>query len=333
LFSVENINAIGFLLTVPLLLLVAFYYKRWHYSTIAKLGNVVLVSKLLRGYSSKRQWLRTLGFMFALILIIIALIGPRFGTEEITEASSDKQIVFCVDVSTSMNATDVQPSRLARAKNLVQKILELNNKQQYGLVYFAGNAFVDVPITHDADAIRQSIDALSTKVIVDQGTAIGKALQASLACFNHTKLSGKAIVLVTDGEDHEEGIANVVAQCKEQSVEIYTVGVGTAQGGRFIDPNSGMEKTDVEGMPVVSTLNEKVLADIALKAGKDYYVLDLSTAQQISNDISGLSSDGSSKSTFTVYRQAYQYFLFVAIAILLADLFFIYLKSKQAIAS
>jgi Ca-activated chloride channel homolog len=331
LFSVENTNAIGFLLAVPILVAVAFYYKRWHAGTIAKLGNATLISKLLRGFSSKIQWWRTLAFVAALLLIIVALIGPRFGTEEVTDTSSDKQIVFCIDVSTSMNATDVQPSRIARAKNLVQKIIELNKNQQYGLVYFAGNAFIDVPITNDADAIRQSVEAASTKIIADQGTAIGKALQGALACFNHTKKAGKAIVLVTDGEDHEEGIKDVVTQCKEQQVNIYAVGVGTAEGSKFVDPNSGMEKTDVEGLAVTSKLHEDVVADIAKQTGNDYYILDLSTAEQISNEINGMAEDGTSKSTYTVYRQIFQYFLLLAVLILLGDLFFVWYKSKKSV--
>ncbi|MGV3765372.1 MAG: VWA domain-containing protein [Chitinophagaceae bacterium] len=264
------------LLLLPLVTLLFWLVVRWKKNTMRKIGDPELVKTLLRGDSPRRFTLSHILLTLAAGLLVAALANLRkpSGGENISRTGVD--VMVALDVSKSMMAQDVAPNRMEKAKHLVAKMLDELGNDRVGLVIFAGHAYFQMPLTTDLAAARLYINSASPAMVSTQGTVIGEALRLCNSAFNPKEKKYKAVLLITDGEDHDPDAVATAQAMAENGVMISTVGVGSREGARIPDEETGDFKRDEAGNVVVSALNEQLLRDIAT-AGNGEYVQLVST--------------------------------------------------------
>ncbi len=243
-----------------------------------------LYAQLTVGVSPARQILRRTLAGLAVVALLLALARPRWGFNEEETAASGLDVVVAFDVSRSMLASDVAPSRLEKARRAVLDLVEVSHADRLGLVAFAGEAFLQAPLTLDDEAFRQSVRTLDTDIIPVQGTGLESALREARAAFAKDSTGARAIVVVTDGEDHEQGAVEYARRLAQDGFRVFTLGVGTPQGGilRMADPyGNPVFVKDESGNAVKSQLNEPLLREVA-DAGGGFY-LPLQNRQTIQN--------------------------------------------------
>ncbi len=270
--------ALGF---VPVL--VGFLVWTWRHkqAAVAHFVSHRLLEELVVGFSAGRQWFKRGLLILAVLAVGLALARPILGYTEEESRASGLDIVVCMDVSKSMLATDLRPNRLQRAKLAVLDLLQVGKTDRLGLVAFAGSAFLQCPLALDPESFRQSVQALDTDTIPLPGTALAEALREGQSAFKGEASGARAIVILTDGEDHEAGAVEAAKECAKEGIRVFTVGVGSAAGEILqvaSDPNGNARFLyDADGNVVKSKLNEPALKEIA-EAGGGFY-LPLQNAQ------------------------------------------------------
>ena len=259
---------------VPLLAGFLIWSWRRKQKAAARFVRSRLWAQLTVGVSYPRQILKRVLFAVAVVLVLVTLARPQVGFIEEEARASGLDIVVCFDVSRSMLASDVAPNRLARAKLAAYDLAGIARWDRLALVPFAGNAFLQVPLALDDEAFLQSVRALDTDVIPEQGTALADALKEALNAFGKDSTGARAVVILTDGEDHEEGAVEAARAAAKDGVRIFTIGVGTAQGALRQAPDpygNPIFVKDADGNAVKSRLNEPALKQLA-EAGGGFYL-------------------------------------------------------------
>jgi Ca-activated chloride channel family protein len=244
----------------------AFRLRRYAGSSAA----LQLVSSLSRPL----RVLKTLLFLAALALVVVGLARPQSQGKTVMAKATGVDIVIAVDVSDSMLAQDIPPSRIEKAKLELQDLVETTRGDRIGVVAFAGEAYGQVPLTLDRSSVKLFLRSLSPGMVPEPGTGISKAIRASLSLFDFDNSSGRVVILLTDGEDHEEDPAEIARQAAEAGVRIFTIGIGTAKGEMIPirGEKGGVQfKKDARGQIVVSKLGEDKLKEIAQITGGQYY--------------------------------------------------------------
>lgn len=235
-----------------------------------------LFAQLTVGISRSRQILKRVLAGLALVVLVLALARPQWGYRDEETTASGLDIVVCFDVSRSMLGDDTKPNRLAKAKLAAFDLLGLSKSDRLGLVAFAGSAFLQCPLALDDEAFRQSVRALDTDIIPEQGTALADAIREAVAAFGKDSTGAKAVVIFSDGEDHEPGAVEAAKAASQDGIRIFTVGVGTAAGAvlRTADPyGNPVFVRDEQGNAVRSKLNEDALKQVADGGGGFYLPL------------------------------------------------------------
>jgi len=249
---------------------------RWKKGTIKKIGDPALVSQLTRDYSPSRFLLKFILFSTAFTIGVIALANPRMpiGTANISRSGID--VMIALDVSNSMLAQDIKPDRLERAKQILSKLIDKLQDDRIGIVVFAGRAYLQMPLTTDHAAAKMYLSTATPDVVPTQGTVIGDALKMSFAAFNTKEKKYKSIILISDGEDHDENAVTLSKALAGEGVMINTVGIGSPEGAMIVDAETNEVKRDMAGNPVVTKLNEVELKNIA-ENGNGIYQLYTNT--------------------------------------------------------
>ncbi|MFM9001783.1 MAG: vWA domain-containing protein [Opitutia bacterium] len=270
----------------PLLLLAAFaaagltyaglrWADRRRFAGLAGFAAERLLGLLLAGHSPARRLTKDAAVTAAVLLLGFAAAGPRWGYRTTAARASTEDVVFVLDVSKSMMAGDARPSRHARAKAAVSAVVKAKGNGSVGLVAFAGQAFLQCPLTRDYDAFHRALEETDTSVIQVTGTDIGRALEEAEAAFAPNR-SRKLVILITDGEDLEAGGIDAAKRLSRKGLVVHTVGVGTAGGGtiQVVGALGTLETLkDAEGVAVVSRLDEATLTKVAEAAGGRYLAL------------------------------------------------------------
>jgi len=261
--------ALAALVLVPLLALGLAWARRRRQAALATFAEAGLLPALVPDLDARRRAVRAALLVGAVLLLVVAIAGPLWGFrwEEVHREGVD--LVVAIDTSRSMLATDVKPTRLARAKLAVRDLLTQLHGDRVGLVAFAGSAFVQCPLTLDYGAVRQSLDAIDVGIIPKGGTALAEAIDTSLEAFEGREGKHQAIILITDGEDHEGKVNEAAARAAERGVKVYTVGLGTAEG-ELIPLGGGGFVKDRAGQVVKSRLDQETLQQIAVDTGGVY---------------------------------------------------------------
>lgn len=315
---------------------VAGYYllHRRRQQIWASVGNWQLIQRLLPDFSEQRQRLQYMLWAAALVCIGLALANPQLGkqTEKVTRKGID--VVVALDVSKSMLAEDLAPNRLERSKQAIAKMIDRMKDDRLGLVVFAGSAYLQMPLSSDYSAAKMMLQTINTDQMPTQGTAIGEAIDVALQTFDTDKdaatqaseqLKNKAIVILSDGEDHEEGSDIMARKANEAQVAIYTVGVGTEQGGKIPVVANGRRvdfKRDDGGNEVVSKLDENALRNIAQIGQGSYFSLAAGSAEidRLLAELAQLEKREIDDHLLTDYADQFQYFIALALLLVIAEL-------------
>lgn len=324
-----------YLLYLIPVLLVAFYIIRRKLDLLYKtFANEKLHAVLSPMRSGKKPFIKFVIFLVALSLIIISLARPQIGSkiEEAKQIGIDVMIVL--DVSMSMQADDIKPDRLEKAKHEVGRLIEKLQGDRIGLVVFSGNAYVQFPLTSDYAAANLLLNATDVSSVPQPGTSISSAIELAVNSFKSDEQIKKAVIIISDGEDHEGEIDKVVSDAASNNISIYTLGIGTPAGCPIpiYNPNGSNAgfKTDNQGNVVITRLDETVLKDIASKGNGKFYVVSNGEGEidQIYNDLSNFEQSEYGTKRITDYEDRFYYFLIPALLLLLAEFFIPANKSK-----
>jgi len=248
-----------------IIILALFYVALlyWKKQVKKRMGDEGLINILTATYSSRLSALKFIFLMVAFASGVVAVMNPRKPGKEESTNRKGIDIAIALDVSKSMLATDVAPSRLDRAKQFISKLISSMPNDRFALVLFAGQAYLQMPLTTDHGAANLFVSAANPAAIPQQGTVISDALKRSAAVFSANDNKYKTVILISDGEDHDADATSTAKDLAEQGVMINTVGSGSVEGSTIIDPSTGEIKKDESGRPVISKLNEEILAEIA----------------------------------------------------------------------
>ncbi|HEV2831705.1 MAG TPA: VWA domain-containing protein [Hanamia sp.] len=329
---------IEYLIALAALPIIAFFYffiVKWKKNAAKKIGDPELVKEITAQYSSGKFFAKFILFSlaFALCAFAVAVFIKPDATQKISRKGSD--IMIALDVSKSMLAQDIKPNRLERAKQMISKIIDNSPDDKIGLVIFAGRAYLQMPLTLDHAAAKMYLNSASPDDVPTQGTVISQALKMSFAAFNPKEKTYKSVLLISDGEDHDDEALKVAKQLAEQGVMINTIGIGSVLGAPIMDEETGQYKVDNKGQTVISKLNEQELRDIAV-TGQGIFQLYSTTdevVKNLKNKLSGVGQETTlSDSAYASFKQYFQYFLGAAFILLLLE-FFTSEKKKLKIKS
>ncbi len=250
----------------------------WKKKTRKKIGDQKLVSLLINNFSSKKFTVKFILILIAAALGIVAVMNPRKAGPSDNNTRKGIDLAIVLDVSKSMLAADLQPNRLERAKQFIGKLMNEMPDDRIALVLFAGKAYLQMPLTVDHGAAQLFVSSASPDAVPQQGTVISEALNMSAKAFNSADKRFKAVVLISDGEDHNEDAVKTAKDLSEEGIMINTIGIGSAEGSSIIDPLTGEEKKDLNGTTVISKLNEAPLQEIATATNGIYIRLESSDA-------------------------------------------------------
>ena len=319
MFRFANIEMLYLLALVPAAVIGYILAVVSRRRALARFGNAVTVRSLMSGVSSARNHLKFTIFIIAFTLVIFAAARPQFGSKLHEEKSEGIEMMIAVDVSNSMLAEDFEPSRLERTKYAIDKLFEGLNQERVGVIVFAGEAKVQLPITSDYRMAQAFTKRISPNLVSEQGTSIGKALSMALMSFAGDNNRSRAVILITDGETHDQNALEVAKQAAEQGIKIFTVGIGTPEGAP-ISINGDFIR-DEKGKMVVSKLNETMLEQIAsitegayVRASKQSIGLG-----EIVRKINELEKGETTTMRFEEYNEQFHYLLWIALALLLVE--------------
>lgn len=321
MFRFQHTNHLYLLAILPVLILCYVLLIFWRRNKLKKLGEQRLVDSQILGWIPGRNTLKFILLAFAFVEAVIgwANLQKGSGSEKVQRKGVD--VVVALDVSKSMWAKDIAPDRLTRAKQLVMTMMEKMKSDRVALVIFAGRAYLQVPLTIDYGAMRMMLQNVTPDLVPTQGTVIGDAIDLSMKSFSQKEKKYKSLVIISDGEDHDETAIAKAKEASEAGVIIHTVGVGSPDGSTIYDPATKGLKLDEQGNPIVSKLNEGELKNIAA-AGKGTYSLLRNTdgvAEKLVDEIDGMEQKQLGAVVFSSYDSYFQYFLGIAFSLLVIE--------------
>jgi Ca-activated chloride channel family protein len=321
-----HIEFLWALAAVPVFVLLFWYTSNWKKKALARLGTNHVVKKIIPEVSFSRPWLKFLFFILAYVSLIIGMANPQLGTKLEQVKSKGVDLMILLDVSNSMLAKDLAPNRLESAKRSIAQLIENLHGDRIGLVVFAGQAYVQLPMTTDYAAAKLFLNTINTDMVPTQGTAIGTAIDLGLQSLDFKNGMSKAMILMTDGENHEDDALDAVARATEKEVSIHVIGLGSQAGSPVPLLKDGKEDgfhTDKEGNTVVSKLNEKMCQEIA-EAGNGVYVRATNTGaslQAVITEMRKMQQKEFGSKAFKDFEDRFQYFLGLCMLLLLIEFF------------
>ena len=330
----QHIEYLLALAVVPLMILLYAFVIKSKKNTIKKMGDPVLVNQLIKDYSPTKFFIKFVLITLAFVVGVIALANPRMpqGTTMVSRSGID--VMVALDVSKSMLADDIKPNRLERAKQLIAKLIDKLPNDRIGIVVFAGRAYLQMPLTTDHSAAKMYLSSATTDVVPTQGTVIGDALKRCYAAFNTKEKKYKAIVLISDGEDHDEAAIKITKALADEGVMINTIGIGSADGTTIIDPATHETKMDAAGSPVITKLNEAELKNIAAD-GNGLYQLFTNTDEvvdKIDKQLKAMGQRAITENSLVNYKNFFPWLLGIALILLLIEFFMSEIKQQKKVS-
>lgn len=287
---------------------------------ISRFGDPAMVSQLMPHYSRAKGWVRIILFTLAFFFFVIGLARPQIGAKLSERQTKGAEIMICLDVSNSMLAQDYTPCRLERAKLAISSLVDKLHEDRIGLIIFAGSSFVQLPVTTDYVSAKMFLSSIDAGSVPVQGTAIGDAIHTAMKSFSAQSEKSRVIILISDGENHEDDAVAAARDAAQAGIRIYTVGVGSSAGQPI--PIDGELLRDKDGNIVVSRLDEKTLRQVAdagggayIQAGNEEFGLN-----PIINDIRAMEGELFSSVVFEEYDEQYMYFFALALILLVVEM-------------
>ena len=301
------------LLLIPFFFMIQALVLKMRRRKIRKFGDETLVSQLMPSYSKGKVWVRLVLFSIGFFFFVIGLSRPQIGAKLKEHETKGAEIMIVLDVSNSMLAADYSPNRLERAKLAISRLVDKLRDDRIGLIVFAGNSFVQLPITTDYVSAKMFLNSISTESVPVQGTAIGEAINTAMRSFSVQSEKSRAVIIITDGENHEDDPVAAAGQAAELGVRVFTIGVGSPEGKPI--PMDGELLKDKDGEIVVTRLDEKVLQDVA-HAGNGVYVRAGNSEfglNPIIDNINRMEDERYSSIVFEEFDEQFMYFLGIAL--------------------
>ena len=317
------------LLLIPVFFIIQAVVLKMRARRIRKFGDESLVRQLMPSYSKAKAWVRLTMFSLGFFFFTIGLSRPQIGAKLKEHETKGAEIMIVLDVSNSMLAEDYSPNRLERAKLAISRLVDKLRDDRIGLIVFAGNSFVQLPITTDYVSAKMFLNSITTESVPVQGTAIGDAINTAMRSFSAQSEKSRAIIIITDGENHEDDPVAAAKQAAELGVRIFTIGVGSPEGKPI--PMDGELLKDKDGNIVVTRLDEKVLQDVAA-AGNGVYVRAGNSEfglNPIIEDIRKMEDEMYSSVVFEEYDEQFMYFLAIALVFFVIEMLIGDRRSKR----
>jgi Ca-activated chloride channel family protein len=322
----EHIQLLWLLALVPLLVLVYLWVRSWKRKALKSLGDQKTVRQMIPEVSFSRPGLKFTFYLLAFTSLILAAANPQIGTKVEEGKRSGSDLMILLDVSNSMLAGDLAPSRLENAKRAISQMIDNLHADRIGIIIFAGEAYVQLPITTDYSAAKLFLGNISTDIVPTQGTAIGAAIEMGMKSFNLVNGTSKAMILMTDGENHEDDAVSAAKNAASKGVAIHVIGLGSPEGAPMPIYQNGNPvgfRKDEKGEIVVSKLNENMCKEVA-QAGNGAYVR-ASNANSglgiVMDQIAKMEKKTYDSKVFKNYEDRFQIFLAIALLLLLVEFF------------
>jgi Ca-activated chloride channel family protein len=321
--SFQYIEYLIALAVIPVLLVMYLLVLNWKKRTIKKIGDPILVKEMIKNYAPQKFALKFVLILFAFASGVVALANLRSpkGVEQVNRNGID--VMIAIDVSKSMLAQDIKPNRLERAKQALSKLIDKLSNDRVGIVVFAGRAYLQMPLTGDHGAAKMYLSSASTEIVPTQGTVISDALKMCSSAMDSKEKKYKAVILISDGEDHDEGAIKTAAQMADDGIVINTVGIGSPQGSVIIDDVTNQEKLDANGNVVITKLNEDELKKIAEKGHGTYQLFtntdDLVT--KLDAQLGSMDQRTVTEDSLINYKNYFPWFLALTLVLLVVEVF------------
>lgn len=322
MFRFEEPTYLYLLLLLPFLAAFYLYSNYRRRKAIRKFGDPVLMAQLMPDVSKYRPDVKFWLVFAAIGLFAVLLARPQFGSKLETVKRQGVEVMIALDISNSMLAQDVQPSRLEKAKRLVAQLVDKMENDKVGMIVFAGDAFTQLPITSDYISAKMFLESINPSLISKQGTAIGAAINLATRSFTPQEGVGRAVIVITDGENHEGGAVEAAKAAAEKGIQVSVLGVGMPDGAPIPVEGTNDFRRDRDGNVVVTRLNEQMCQEIA-QAGDGIYVrVDNSNAAQkvIAQEINKMAKAEVETQVYTEFNEQFQAVAWIILLLLLAEM-------------
>ena len=332
MFRFGNINYLYLLGLIPLLVVLFIILFRMRKQALKRFGNMEVISQLIPDLSFQRPVIKFVFLLLGATCIIIGLARPQFGSKLREIKREGVEVIIALDVSNSMMAEDIKPSRLERAKLDIAKMVDRLVNDKIGLIVFAGDAYTQIPITTDYVSAKLFLNTISTDIVPRQGTAIGSAIELGMKSFTQQEESSKVLIIITDGENHEDDALESARMAVEKGITVHTIGIGSPQGAPIPIYTGGGQKNywkDKDGETVISKLDESMLQRIAA-AGKGSYIRSTDSRvglDKLFQEINRMEKQELESRIYSEYEERFQYIFGLGLLFLLLE--FIILERKN----
>ncbi|MCB9334839.1 MAG: VWA domain-containing protein [Flavobacteriales bacterium] len=321
-------------IVIPLIVLVFLFIQNWKKRKLKQFSSNDIVKRLMPNVAKKLPVLKFVLYSLAMISLLLGIANLQYGTklEEVKREGVD--LMIALDVSNSMLAEDLSPNRLERAKRAIYQLIEKLHNDRLGMIVFAGEAYVQLPITTDYSSAKLFLETIGTDIVPTQGTAIGSAIDLAMQSFDFENATSKAIIVITDGENHEDDAVQSSAAAAEMEVTVHTIGMGSENGAPIPVYRNGKQvgfRTDNSQNTVVSKLDENMLKQIAA-AGEGTYVRATNANAGlgiIMNEINKMEKKEFDSKSYRDYEDRFQPFLIIALLLLIVEFFISNRKSSK----
>lgn len=322
MFRFESPIYLYLLVLIPLLALIRYLSYRNQKKRLRKFGEPSLLKALMPDVSRFRPSVKFWILQGALALLIVMLARPQMGTKINHEKRVGIETIIAMDISNSMRAEDIVPSRLDRSKMMVENLVDHFTNDKIGLIVFAGDAFVQLPITSDYVSAKMFLSSIDPSMMASQGTDIARAIEMASYSFTQEEGIGKAIIVITDGEDHEGGAVEAAEAAKKNGMRVYVLGVGSTQGAPIPVPGTGNYMQDNTGNTVMSALNEDMCKQVAQAGGGAYIHVENNSAaqEQLDNELDKLAKKETSTAVYSEFDEQFQAFGVLALLLLILEI-------------
>lgn len=332
MFRFAHPELLYLLILIPLLIVFFMIRMEKKKKAIAAFGNPELLKPLMPLLSFKRESWKFVIWMIALLFVIVGVAGPQFGSKLQQVKKKGVELLIALDVSNSMMAQDIKPSRLEKAKMAIARMMEKLSDDKVGMIVFAGDAYVQLPITTDYSSAKLFLSNINTDIVPVQGTAIGSAIDLAAKSFTPETEVSKAIIVITDGENHQDDAMEAARRAREKGIVVHTIGMGLEQGGPIPEQgHPGEFMKDGNGNIVVSKLDEQTLREVA-KAGEGLYVRASNTnvgLDQLLDEVNRMEKTLMEERVYADYAEKYQYFLLVGLFFVFVEFLILGRKNKR----
>lgn len=331
MFRLAQPEYLYLLFIVPLLWAVYIYSVYRNKKNLKKYGNPSILDDLSPDVSKYKPGAKFFLQQLAFIVLIFILARPQMGAKVETVKKQGVEIVVALDVSNSMLARDIQPSRLEKAKQMLSKLVDGLDNDKVGLIVFAGDAYTQLPITSDFVSAKMFLSSISPEMVPTQGTAIGKAIDVAMSSFTTDKSADKAIIVITDAENHEDDAVQAAKEAAKKGIMVDVIGIGSTQGAPIpMGKNSNTLRKDDQGNVVITKLNETLGREIAQAGGGIYIGADNtgSALRALMSEVKKMKKSDIESKVYSEYDEQFQGLAWIALLLLLADVFILDRKNK-----